>query len=101
MTAGIFLPAFGFSLLLHDRLERVVENKTLHGFLEGVAAGVVGLIAATTIELAAALVERLPSLLPGLFVFAPALAILFLWHSRMNVVLAIAGAGLLGWMVFG
>jgi len=101
MTAGIFLPAFGFSLLLHDRLEKVVDNHMLHGFLEGVAAAVVGLIAATTVELAAALVDRLPSLLPAFFVFVPALTILFLWRSRMNVVLAIAGAGALGWILFG
>ena len=65
MTAGIFLPAFGFSLLLHDRLEKVVTNSTLHSFLEGVAAGVVGLIAATTVELAITVIQRLPSLLSG------------------------------------
>ena len=101
MTAGIFLPAFGFSLLFHDRLEKVVENKTLHGFLEGVAAGVVGLIAATTVELAAAVVQRLPSLPLGLLVFVLALAVLYLWRSRLNVVLAILGAGLLSWLLFG
>ncbi|MBA3669731.1 MAG: chromate efflux transporter, partial [Sphingomonas sp.] len=53
MTAGIFLPAFAFAMLFFDRLELVVENQRLHRFLEGVAAGVVGLIAATTVELAA------------------------------------------------
>ena len=42
MTAGIFLPAFAFSLLFFERLERVVEDQRLHGFLEGVAAGVAG-----------------------------------------------------------
>ncbi|MGQ0660904.1 chromate efflux transporter, partial [Sphingosinicella sp.] len=46
MTAGIFLPAFAFSLLFYDRLEQVVENERLHGVLEGVAAGVVGFIVA-------------------------------------------------------
>jgi chromate transporter len=101
MTAGIFLPAFGFSLLLHDRLEKVVENDVLHRFLKGVAAGVVGLITATTVELAAALMQRLPSLLPGLSVFLVALAILSLWQSRMNVVLAIFCGGLLGYVLFG
>jgi chromate transporter len=59
MTIGIFLPAFSFSLLFHERLEQVVENKNLHTFLEGVSAGVVGLIAATTVELALAVVARL------------------------------------------
>lgn len=101
MTAGIFLPAFGFSLLLYGRLEQVVENRTLHSFLEGVAAGVVGLIAATTVELAATLVQRLPSLWAGLLIFAAALAVLYLWKSKMNVVLAVFGAGLLGWLLYG
>lgn len=101
MTAGIFLPAFGFSLLLHDRLEKVVTNSALHSFLEGVAAAVVGLIAATTLELAATVIQRLPSLLPGLLLFAVALAVLYLWKSRLNVVLAVVGAGILGWLLFG
>ncbi|RWP56290.1 MAG: chromate transporter [Mesorhizobium sp.] len=101
MTVGIFLPAFGFSLLLHDRLEKLVENRVLHSFLEGVAAGVVGLIAATTVELAVTLVQRLPSLPAGLLVFVVALAVLYLWKSKMNVVLAVLGAGFLGWLLFG
>ena len=51
MTAGIFLPAFSFAFLFFDRLERVIEDERLHRFLEGVAAGVVGLIAVTTLDL--------------------------------------------------
>lgn len=101
MTIGIFLPAFGFSLLFHERLESLVENKTLHSFLEGVSAGVVGLIAATTVELALVVVDRLPSLLLGGVIFALALAVLYLWKSRVNVVLAVVGAGFLGWLGFG
>lgn len=101
MTAGIFLPAFGFSLILYDRLERVVENKSLHSFLEGVTAGVVGLIAATTAELAIAVASRLPSVPEGLLVFAPALGVLYLWQSKLNVVLVIVGSGALGWLLFG
>lgn len=100
MTAGIFLPAFGFSLVLYDRLERVVENRTLHSFLEGVAAGVVGLITATTVELAIAAVPRLPSLAPGLLIFALALGVLYSWKSKVNIVLVIFGAGILGWLFF-
>ncbi|WP_147448208.1 chromate transporter [Mesorhizobium sp. YM1C-6-2] len=101
MTVGIFLPAFGFSLLFHDRLEKVITNNTLHSFLEGVAGAVVGLIAATTLELAATVIQRLPSLLAGFLLFAFALAIVYLWKSKLNVVLAVVGAGLLGWLLFG
>jgi len=37
VTAGLFLPAFGFSLVFYERLESLVENRTLHALLEGVA----------------------------------------------------------------
>lgn len=47
LTAGVFLPAFAFTLLGHDHLERVVEMPGTHAFLDGITAGVVGLIAVT------------------------------------------------------
>ena len=100
MTAGIFLPAFAFSLLFYDRLEQVVENAQLRSFLEGVAAGVIGFIGATTIELAVALSGRLPSLPLAAAIFAAALALLYLWKSKLNLAAAIvlsAIAGLLAW----
>lgn len=53
MTIGIFLPAFGFSLLFHNQLERLMEREVLREVLEGVAAGVVGIIASTLITLGA------------------------------------------------
>lgn len=101
MTAGIFLPAFGFSLLFYERLEAVVDNPNLHALLEGVAAGVVGLIAATTVELAGAVVGRLPSLWPGLLIFAGALAVLYAWRSKLNVLAAVLGGCLAGAFAFG
>jgi chromate transporter len=100
MTVGIFLPAFSFSLLFHERLEQVVENRNLHTFLEGVSAGVVGLIAATTVELALAVIARLPALLPGLLIFAAGLVVLYLWKAKTNVVFVVLGAGLAGWLLF-
>jgi chromate transporter len=101
MTAGIFLPAFSFALVLGDRIERVVDNPALHRLLEGVAAGVVGLIAVTALQLGGAVVARLPSLPTGLVIFAASLAVLFLWRSRAAVPLTIAAAALAGWLAFG
>jgi chromate transporter len=96
MTAGIFLPAFAFSLLFYDRLEQVVENERLHRLLEGVAAGVVGFIVATTIELAIALAGRVPSPPAALLIFAVALALLYLWPSKLNLAASIILSGILG-----
>ncbi|HVQ09825.1 MAG TPA: chromate efflux transporter [Allosphingosinicella sp.] len=97
MTAGIFLPAFAFSLLFYDRLEQVVENERLRGFLEGVAAGVIGFIAATTIQLATALTGRVPSLPLALLILAGALGLLYLWRSKLNLAAAIILSGLAGY----
>jgi chromate transporter len=51
MTFGIFLPAFAFTLIGHDYLERLIANPSVHTFLDGVTAGVVGLITATILVL--------------------------------------------------
>ncbi|MDI1281707.1 chromate efflux transporter [Brevundimonas sp.] len=96
MTAGVFLPAFGFSLVLYDRLEAVLEDRRLHALLEGVAAAVVGLIAATTVDLALATSERISPLVIGLGIFAASLAVLYVWTSRLNIVAVIAAAGVAG-----
>ena len=94
MTAGMFLPAFAFSLLFYERLEAVVEHKRLQLFLAGVAAGVVGLIAVTTLDLAHTAAVRTPNPLASVAVFAVALAILYRWKSKLGtpVVLAIGAA---------
>ncbi len=100
MTIGIFLPAFGFSLLFGDQLEAVVQNETLHGFLEGVAAGVVGLIAVTTVQLALTVAEAVPSLVPAVLIFCVALLFLFVSKARTAVVWVIAGSALAGFVAF-
>jgi chromate transporter len=96
MTAGIFLPAFAFSLLFYRRLEAIVENPHLRHFLEGVTAGVVGLIVATLIDLGRA------SLTNGwaIAIFALCLVPLYLWKSKAVIPLIIIGAGVAGLIVF-
>jgi chromate transporter len=89
MTLGIFLPAFAFTLAGHDYLERAVETKAVHGFLDGVTAGVVGLIAATAITLAPAAVTDLGA---GA-IFALALVALYRWKGRTTVLYVVLGAG--------
>jgi chromate transporter len=95
ITAGMFLPAFAFSLIFYERLEALAEHKALHAFLAGVAAGVVGLIAVTLLSLARDGVERSPNLLVSLTVFAVALAIVYRWKSKLATPLVLAiGAGI-------
>jgi chromate transporter len=100
MTAGIFLPAFAFALLFYDRLERVIENERLHRFLEGVAAGVVGLIAVTAAQLGWSISQSVPSLPLGAALFVVALALLYLWRSKLSVPVVVLGSALTGLMLF-
>ncbi len=99
MTAGVFLPAFAFSLIFYDRLEAVLEVKEMHAFLDGVAAGVVGLIAATTVDLAFVTAARVPSLAVAISIFVAALAFLYAWKNKLNIAVAIIGAGVAGWLL--
>jgi chromate transporter len=96
MTAGVFLPAFSFTLVAHDALERLVERRAVHAFLEGVTAGVVGLIAATTVNL-------LRTTLTGVAavsVFAVALVLLYRWKSRYAIPAVVFGAAAVGLLLF-
>lgn len=101
ITAGVFAPAFGFTLLIYDRLERLVEDRRLQRLLAGVAAGVVGLIVATTIDLAGGVVRGVPSLAGASAIFVVALAILYAWRSKLTIaaVLMLSAAG--GFLAFG
>jgi chromate transporter len=94
ITAGMFLPAFAFSLILYERLEALAEHKRLQSFLAGVAAGVVGVIGVTLVSLAQAAVARTPNLLVSTIIFLVALATMYRWKSKLSTpfVLALGGA---------
>lgn len=93
MTVGIFLPAFAFTLLGHDALERLVHRPRIRLFLEGVTAGVVGLIAGTTLALLRVSLTGLDAMV----LFVIVLGILFASKARMLIPAVIAGAALWGW----
>lgn len=100
MTAGIFLPAFSFSLILYDRLEAIMEFEPLHRALEGLAAGVVGLIAATAVQLAVSAAQRTPAIVDSAIIFAMSTTLLYVWKNRLNVVAIILAAGVAGCFMF-
>lgn len=96
MTFGIFLPAFSFTLVGHDYLEQLVEKKGVHSFLDGVTAGVVGLIAATTARLLVAGVSSIPAAI----IFVLALVAVYRWKAKAAVAGIVLGGGLLGLLLF-
>lgn len=92
MTAGVFLPAFAFTLLGHDAMERWVHRPRVAEFLSGVTAAVVGLIAGTTLALLIGSVRDVH----GVLVFAAALALLFASNARWLVPAVVLGAAAYG-----
>jgi chromate transporter len=101
ITLGIFLPAFSFALLFGERLEAVVEWKPLHRALEGVAAGVVGIITVTAIQLGSAVAGRVPSIPLAVALFALCLVALFTSRSRWATPAVVIGGAAAGWLLLG
>jgi chromate transporter len=92
MTIGIFAPAFCFTLIGHAWIERAMHNQRLHASLDGVAAAVTGLIAATAIQLLLRSVTHGKSAT----IFALALAIAFAWKSPWAMPLIVAFGAVAG-----
>jgi chromate transporter len=92
ITLGIFLPAFCFPIFFHRQLVAIAENERLHQFLLGVAAGVIGLIAAVTVEILDT------SIVDG---YTAALALgaflaLNRWHGKLTVLWVVLSCGAIG-----
>jgi len=81
MTIGIFLPAFFFTLIGHKWLERAIEHKPLHGFLDGVSASVVGLLAVTTFSI---LIQSVTDIKTGIL-FSLSIIALYLLKAKWTI----------------
>jgi chromate transporter len=92
MTFGIFLPAFIFPIFCHRQLVAVAENVRLHPFLLGVAAGVIGLIAAVTVSILETSVVDVWTALLAIGAFLA----LNRWHGKLTVLYVVLGCGLIG-----
>lgn len=95
MTIGIFTPAFSFTMLGHDFLERLVDNRSAHAFLDGVTAGVVGLISATALLILSTTVVTIHAWI----IFSASLLLLFRSNAKWTVALVVLAAGLYGLLI--
>jgi len=92
MTLGIFLPAFVLPIFLHRYLVAIAENQRIRPFLLGVAAGVIGLIAAVTVEIVdTSVVDVYTAALA-----AAAFAALQRWHGKLTVLWVVLASGVIG-----
>ncbi len=96
ITIAIFLPAFSFTLIGFNLMNKVIHHKALQNFLAGVTAGVIGLIALTAIQLFRVTITDLFTLI----LFVAALALLYTVKSKYLSVVVILGAGLVSLLWF-
>ncbi len=92
MTLGIFLPAFVFPIFLHRYLVAIADNDRLRPFLLGVAAGVIGLIAAVTVEIVNTSVVDVYTAVLAIAAFGA----LMRFHGKLTVLYVVTGCGLAG-----
>jgi chromate transporter len=92
MTIAIFLPAFAITLAGHAALERIVDDARVHDVLDGITAGVVGLIAVTAAQLALQLVDTITLAL----VLVAACAALWRSSSPLVIPAVMLGAAVIG-----
>jgi chromate transporter len=92
ITLGIFIPAFLFPIYLHRQLVAIAENQRLHLFLLGVAAGVIGLIAAVTVEIVETSVVDVYTAVLAIAAFLA----LNRWHGKLTVLYVVLTCGAVG-----
>jgi chromate transporter len=92
ITVGIFLPAFVLPIFFHRALVGIAENPRIRPFLLGVAAGVIGLIAAVAVDILDEAVVDVPTALLAIGAFLA----LNRWHGKLTVLYVVLGCGLAG-----
>jgi chromate transporter len=92
MTLGIFIPAFVFPIYGHRLFVAVADNPRIRPFLLGVAAGVIGLIAAVTVDIIDTSVVDLPTAVLAIGAFLA----LTRWHGKLTVLYVVLGCGAIG-----
>jgi chromate transporter len=95
MTAGIFAPAFAFTMVGHGFFERLVSHAPLHRFLDGVTAAVAGLIAATALQITAGAVSSGMAAV----IFVAALIALFATKAKWVIPVVVIGAAAAGMVI--
>lgn len=97
MTLGMFIPAFSFTVIGHHFFEKVVSARgMLRAALDGVTAGVIGLIAVTAVTLLRAAVRQPLDVV----VFMLALGATYHFKSKYTNFMVVIFAGLAGQILY-
>jgi chromate transporter len=92
MTIGIFIPAFVFPIFFHRLWVAIADNERIHAFLLGVTAGVVGLIAAVTVQILDTSIVDFPTAILAIGAFL----VLTRYHGKLTVAYVVLGCGAIG-----
>ncbi len=92
ITVAIFFPAFVFPIFFHRQLVSIAENERLHPFLLGVAAAVIGLIAAVAVDI---FETSIVDVWTALLAIGSFLA-LSRWEGKLTVLYVVVGCGVIG-----
>jgi chromate transporter len=92
ITVGIFLPAFVFPIFLHRQFVAEAANERIRPFLLGVAAAVIGLIAAVTVDILDTSVIDVYTAVLAIGAFAA----LQRWHGKLTVLWVVLACGAIG-----
>ena len=95
ITLGIFLPAFVLPIFFHRALVAIAENPRIRPFLLGVAAGVIGLIAAVTVDIVDTSIVDVPTAVLAVLAFLA----LNRWHGKLTVLYVVLGCGVAGALI--
>jgi len=95
ITTAIFTPAFAFTMLGHDYVEKIVDNKSAHAFLDGVTAGVVGLISATALGILSQTILGIHAWI----IFSVGLIVLFQSKAKWTIAAVVLAAGIYGILI--
>lgn len=94
ITAGIFLPAFSFTLIGHKQMEKLLENLSLHIVLNAISAAVAGMLAVTAFEIL--LHSVLLASVKNVVIFALALTGIYLVKKKWIIPATVAVSSLVG-----
>jgi chromate transporter len=92
ITIAIFFPSFAFTMIGHEYVEKLVDNQSAHAFLDGVTAGVVGLISATALGILSQTIIGIHAWI----IFGVGLIVLFRSKAKWTVAAVVLAAGLYG-----
>ncbi|KAH8672051.1 chromate transporter [Tricladium varicosporioides] len=107
ITLGMFFPCFLFTIAGHSLLEKLVRNKLLSTFFDGLCGSVVGVIAIIAVQILdssvhgeAKTLEQAANSGPAAVLYIVALAVLYKFTNKYTPLLLLAGGAIAGQFLF-